>query len=69
MVTYMTNSLLHAWSRASQQDEWPPAQSYAMDSTEDEWAACPETAEATIELLQRTVAEARSQAELEAGRE
>jgi hypothetical protein len=72
-VTYMANSLLHAWNKTSSrkdEDEWPTTQSEAMDSTEDDWAACPETTEATLDLLQRTMAEARAiQAELEAGGE
>jgi hypothetical protein len=73
-VTYMANSLLHAWKEtsreSSQEDERPAIQSSAMDNIEEEWADGPGTTEATIDLLQRTIAEARAmQAELEAGGE
>jgi hypothetical protein len=73
MVTYMTNSLLHAWNKTSSrldEDEGPAMRIDAMDGTDDECADCPETKEATLDLLQRTIAEARAmQAELEAGSE
>jgi hypothetical protein len=71
-ITYMTNSLLRAWNKTSQQseDESPAMRRDAMDGTEDEWSSCPETTEATIDLLQRTIAEARAmQAELETNHE
>lgn len=60
-ITYMTNSLMHAWNKAPQAGEWP-----ALGCE----VPCPDTKEAMVELLQRDIAKVRAlQADLEAGRE